>query len=250
MSRKRNRGRSKPKVSDLSRTPPTREEIEALVEVLDTHSLHPVSAAILGAVLVEHELDGELQDHLPHKDKTVWAELTKEVGPLRTFSQKIVMGYALRIYNNDFRSNLDIVRTIRNQFAHSKRILSFDNPLIVQELAAIKPIRGFSKDFKKYVRTNPHDNQGRYLSLCVLLTCGLMNKGTTRIRAQAKRINKKAEGYHKLISRAIDAGLLGQQQSPPGLIPVNALAGQIGHPTSSTAREALHVPRRKEEEGQ
>src|SRR5579863_9803335 len=132
MGRRRNRGRTKTKITDLSRMIPTADDIDTLVSVMGNTDLHPISAAILGAVLIEHELDNQLQRILPRKD--AWAELTTEVGPLSTFHRKIIMGHALRLYNDDFRENLEIVRVIRNQFSHSKRVIEFNNPLIASEM--------------------------------------------------------------------------------------------------------------------
>jgi hypothetical protein len=118
------RGKPKPKISDISRTPPTREELDALAASLESDELHPITAAILGAVLVEHELENELRRRLRCNDDT-WGELLSDIGPLRTFHSKIVMGCALRMYNDDVRFDLNIVRNIRNQFAHSKKLVSF-----------------------------------------------------------------------------------------------------------------------------
>ncbi|MGH6848272.1 MAG: hypothetical protein ACREC0_12795 [Methylocella sp.] len=51
----RNRGKPKPKLRDLSRARPTDEEPKTLIDAFYTAS--PIARAIIGAVLVEHELD-------------------------------------------------------------------------------------------------------------------------------------------------------------------------------------------------
>jgi len=54
---------------------------------------------------------------------------------LNSFYSKIVIGYALGIYDKGMRSDLTIVRNIRNAFAHSKTLIQFDHPAVVAELS-------------------------------------------------------------------------------------------------------------------
>jgi DNA-binding MltR family transcriptional regulator len=75
-----------------------------------------------------------LQSKLKHKDDETWTMLVADSGPLRSFYTKIAMGYALGIYDKNIRSDLNIVRTIRNAFAHSKKLIQFDHPAVVAEL--------------------------------------------------------------------------------------------------------------------
>jgi hypothetical protein len=49
------KGRKKPKLRDLSVNPLTYEEQTALIDAVAA-AAHPINSAILGAVLVEHEL--------------------------------------------------------------------------------------------------------------------------------------------------------------------------------------------------
>jgi hypothetical protein len=184
------RGKPKPKISDISRTPPTREELEALTNYLGKDELHPITVAILGAVLVEHELDNQLRRRLKCSDDA-WNELLSDVGPLRNFHSKIVMGRALRMYDDDVRFNLNIVRNIRNQFAHSKKLISFDNVLIAKEVGGAKHIPRERKHFD-YVINNRYGTQYGYKSLCMLLTVFLMRLGTRSAEAKTRYYQKRA----------------------------------------------------------
>jgi len=48
-----------------------------------------------------------------------------------SFANKIIMGQAIGLYGQQTRRNLDIIRAIRNAFAHAKRPISFgDDELI------------------------------------------------------------------------------------------------------------------------
>ena len=132
----RNRGKPKPKLRDLSRHPPTEEEKQALVDAVVSEN--PIATAILGAVFVEHELEMTLRGRLSKNDDDTWLALTGDEGPLGTFSKKITAAYALGVCDDITRSNLNIVRAIRNAFAHAKKLIDFDNELIASELKKVR----------------------------------------------------------------------------------------------------------------
>lgn len=48
-----------------------------------------------------------------------------------SFSVKTRLGYALGIYGSDTRDDLDIIRRIRNLFAHEKTIISFSDEVLI-----------------------------------------------------------------------------------------------------------------------
>jgi hypothetical protein len=129
----RNRGVPKPKLRDLSVNPLTHEEQNALADAIAA-TTSPIAVAIMGAVLVEHELETTLRSRLKISDDTKWKAMVDERGLFSNFDRKIAAGHALRRYDAEFRTNLDIVRAIRNAFAHSKRLITFDHPLISAEL--------------------------------------------------------------------------------------------------------------------
>jgi hypothetical protein len=134
MAPSRNRGRKKPKLRDYSHLVLTVEEKEAIAAAAHSIKQHPIVTAILGYVLVEHEIDILVRNKFKKKDDDTWANLQDERGPLRSFSSKIIIGHAFGIYNEKIQHDLNVVRIIRNAFAHSKKLLDFDDPLIVPEL--------------------------------------------------------------------------------------------------------------------
>ena len=222
-------------ISDISRTPPTLEELEALTHYLGKDELHPITAAILGAVLVEHELENQLRRRLKCSDDA-WSELLSDIGPLRTFHSKIAMGRALRMYNDDVRFDLNIVRNVRNQFAHSKKLISFDNTLITKEVSGAKHIPGERKNFG-YVTNNNYGKQYGYISLCMLLTVFLMRLGTKASQAKERYYKKRiaklspwSQGLWNLLVPPIDA------QKLPHLSP---LVNQSGDPKSEAPKGLL-----------
>lgn len=59
-------------------------------------------------------------------------------GPLGTFSAKTAMAYALSIIGPQTRSDLDLVRILRNEFAHSRIPLTFRTAEIKEACAHLK----------------------------------------------------------------------------------------------------------------
>jgi len=164
-----------PKLRDLSRLPPEYDDIIALSDAF-LKPQHPITTAILGAVMVEHELEQLLRSKLKHKDDTTWAMLTADNGPLNSFYSKIAMGYALGIYNKGMHGDLNIVRNIRNAFAHSKKLIQFDHPAVVTELrkAAIPKKMWKSKGADAIL----------YISLCLRLSTKLTRMYIRRIKSR------------------------------------------------------------------
>jgi hypothetical protein len=64
--------------------------------------------------------------------------LEEDGGPLNSFSQKILMGRALGIYGEVMHHNLDLLRHMRNAFAHSHVPITFETPLIAEAIADFK----------------------------------------------------------------------------------------------------------------
>lgn len=57
---------------------------------------------------------------------------------LGTFSSKIQIGFALSLYSRAVRRDLKAVKAIRNKFAHSLKIKTFDDPEIVELCRELK----------------------------------------------------------------------------------------------------------------
>lgn len=202
------RGVKKPKLRDLSLDPLTPTEANELLYALDS-SLPPIALAILGQVLLEHELDQALRKRLPRKDDKTWAAMLDERGPLSTFSRKIAAAHALKIIDDAVKSNMDIIRVVRNAFAHSKRLIDFNHPLVVAELNKII-IPSFRKRTFSQLRSN-EDKKHVYLMMCMVLTSQLLKRQNRSRRAADRRRNKKiltSPLYRQLAPSLGLAGLL------------------------------------------
>jgi hypothetical protein len=97
-------------------------------------------SCILTATNVELALDAALFKVL---DRQVRDDLIRQDGPISSFSQKITLGRALNIYGEQTRHNLDLIRQIRNAFAHSHAPITFETRQVkdaVGELREIRPL--------------------------------------------------------------------------------------------------------------
>src|SRR5690606_9400320 len=86
--------------------------------------------ALVGAALLDARLEHLLLAHLlPGK---VGKELVSgRNAPLGTFSVRIKMSYALGLITSTERHDLNLIREIRNEFAHAEHGITFENSRIV-----------------------------------------------------------------------------------------------------------------------
>lgn len=126
------KGKKKPSLYDLSHEHLNPSDVE------DFHKeiLHGTdrSIALVGAALVDSALLRVLTIHFVEMDEKHFnAMFFKEGAPLASFSSRIRMGHALGVYDDHLMGILDIIRRVRNAFAHSLRPIDFNHPLVIEE---------------------------------------------------------------------------------------------------------------------
>jgi len=177
--------RVKLKLRDLGHLQLELEDAKALMDALG-EELHPIATAILGAVTAERNLEILLRSKFKRKDDKTWAMLVEDInGPLNSFSSKIVIGYALGIYDERMRNDLDIVRKIRNAFAHSRKLIQFDDPLIVNELGKASKL---ALPKKYWTGFKPQD---RYVSMCYQLSIKLKGIDIRREKSRTYQYERR-----------------------------------------------------------
>ena len=226
----RNRGKPKPRIADLTPIELTAEEAITLTRAFS--NAPPIPTAILGGIAVEHELEVIIRQKLPKVDNITWAELTSDIGPLRTFHAKIAMGSALRLYDDATKKNLHVVRTIRNAFAHSKKILSFEHELVVHELGNVKVPNHNKRIYRKIKGLEYHSNKIAFIMLCLTL----QNKFLRMQSAKLKRAKPKGLVPFGVLLGDLSLAKLGNQVLPPSRLPVS----QTGDPTSQAPQGLLN----------
>jgi hypothetical protein len=53
-------------------------------------------------------------------------------GPLASFSNKILMAHGLSLYGEKFRHDIDLIRELRNGFAHCRHAMTLQTPEVAQ----------------------------------------------------------------------------------------------------------------------
>lgn len=185
----------KPKLRDLSKRPVTREDEQALLQAFLSGS-SPIVAAILGQAMVEYELEKLIRTRFKNVSDETWEEMTGDRGPLNTFSQKISAGFAFGFFDEVLRSHLDLIRNIRNVFAHAKLLVDFNDPIILGELKKVKfPSQKRSK-FARLVKEihSASDGKQAYQALRLSVAIVLLRRGTRMMVASNKRYIKRKWG--------------------------------------------------------
>jgi hypothetical protein len=217
MAASRNRGKKKAKLRDYSHLSLTKEEKQTVAAIAHSVEQNPMVTAILGAILVEHELDNLLRPKFKNLDDDEWKDLQNEQGPLRSFSAKISIGRALNIYDKKLKNDLDVVRVVRNAFAHSRKLLEFTDPLIAQEMMQSHYL---PKRFKNELREempNTATAKAAYIVICLRIQIVLLTKGSRAAAAKNYRMKKK------IATSPLRNALLG---NPP--YPMSGIAGLAG----------------------
>lgn len=109
------------KLRDLSRQGLTLSELFIPRPDRDDRSC----AIVLGAAL-DAELEEQIQSRMVELEAAEIKGLFGEGSPLGSFAAKVKIGYAFGVFGPRTRSDLDLIRQIRNAFAHARRPITFD----------------------------------------------------------------------------------------------------------------------------
>jgi hypothetical protein len=123
-------------IHDLSRD--VGADLNELEEIWDELEKGPHRVAgIMAAASLENALEYAIAQRFSQISRTKPTEfesLFRYPKLLSSFGAKIEIGYAIGIYGKLVRSDLDTVRRIRNAFAHSKILIDFSTPEVVNEV--------------------------------------------------------------------------------------------------------------------
>jgi DNA-binding MltR family transcriptional regulator len=211
----RNRGKKAREKRELTTRELSMDERNALLDAMLTPPL-AISYAIIGALLVEDELELSIKSRLRKISQQEWESiLADKDGPLGNFDRKIKFASYLGILDADMQTNLDIIRNVRNRFAHTKRLISFDHSFIADELAKMAALKGVKRGFHHTSKFAP---QWRYISLCL-----------HSIRAMSKKRFGARDSAHK--------ALMKRRQKR-----VSQMGGLLGLLSASAANSGLRIP--------
>ncbi len=103
--------------------------------------------ALLNATMVERTLEQVILSRMTRLKRKQRIELFEGMGPLSSFSAKIKMAHALAILGPRAMADIEIIKEIRNAFAHSFHPLTFKRKEIAaycNKLTAPKRVSGLS----------------------------------------------------------------------------------------------------------
>jgi hypothetical protein len=134
-------------------------------------------AAILMAADLENALQSSIARllRIPPKHRS---ELFGLNGPIGTFSYKVRIAHAISIFGDVTRRNLDIIRNIRNAFAHARRPIRFTNlriSALCDYLVVPRLIRPRDLEFLSALEEIPESlPRKRYRDVCTNLAFNLI----------------------------------------------------------------------------
>jgi Mannitol repressor len=121
-------------------------------------------AAILSGSFAEHALGHYLKFRI--RDKKVADELFNAMGPLSSFSQRIAIAYAFELISSAQYKDFEIIRKIRNHFAHHPLDTTFKTEDIQKLCESLSMFKETS--LEQYPRL------GERHRMAYLLTCGIL----------------------------------------------------------------------------
>jgi DNA-binding MltR family transcriptional regulator len=103
------------------------------------------ASVILAAIMLENALTMLLKTRLAPTGSTNDPLFDGSTAPIGTFSAKINLAYRIGLIPASFTRELDLIRRIRNDFAHNIPGAKFDSPSVMQRISEILASQGFSK---------------------------------------------------------------------------------------------------------
>ena len=95
---------------------------------------------IFGASILDDDLETLLRAHCLQEAnivKKIVDPLFRVYAPFSTLSAKIHVSFAMALFTEQLHTTLDLIRRIRNDFAHERKSVSFQTPRYQSQLRAI-----------------------------------------------------------------------------------------------------------------
>lgn len=111
----------------------------------DSISMSDQALALLDATMIERTLERVILSRMTRLTRKQRLDLFEGMAPLSTFSAKIKMAHALAIFGPKTVADIEIIKDIRNAFAHSFHPLTFNRKEIAAQcnkLTAPKRVSG------------------------------------------------------------------------------------------------------------
>jgi hypothetical protein len=181
-------------LAHLSRQRPREDEIKRTV--MELHAGSDRVAAIMGSALVEDSLISAIGSVL-HDDSNKAALFYDQGAPFGTFKARIIAAHALGLFDSDMARDLDIIRDIRNQFAHALLSLSFEN----EDIAAA------CDRITYYEPADATDNREisaqrlRFETACWTFSMHLLRRSNDNLQKRLAKLTEKEEPPSKEVGK-------------------------------------------------
>lgn len=176
----------------------SRERAETLSDLfdilIDLEQESDRAVAIIGGTRAEDALEFALTRKMRRLSSSDSDGLFVGDSPLATFSAKIKIGYAFKLFNSDTRNELDKIRELRNAFAHSRRRLTFKTKQVIAVCNSLKSPNRFPPDDPAYVR----DARGKFILTINTLWVELLDAGDPKTRPEFKAAGMLSDVLEKL----------------------------------------------------
>ena len=126
--------------------------------------------ALLGAAQVEHLLGQAIQKHLERGEETGQRLLLAPDAPLGTFSSRTLAAYSLGIIGPTTKGDIDVIRDIRNDFAHTVASLDFSNQSIAGRCNNLKLPYWFERKYGEDVMKLLSTPRMLFITAVVMIT--------------------------------------------------------------------------------
>lgn len=142
----------KNELAALSKVMPSSAEIEKILDELRMSA--DIAAAITGAAIIEARLEQLIRTKLRSKRGDLGQQLFENRGPLSDFNSKILVAEAFGVVNTPIAGELQMVRAVRNTFAHAKHTFTFDHAAVEKKtrsspmlaaIDALPPVPGYDR---------------------------------------------------------------------------------------------------------
>jgi hypothetical protein len=134
------KGKRKPSLHDLTLEDPSGPDLAAsLAEITGSDSSDRACALVMSSFLdraLVSLLSTQMREVAEPDRKLLFYGETAFLG---TFSAKIRLSYALGLISKNQRDNLNTIKDIRNVFAHSTKVMTFENTQISQHCDKLWP---------------------------------------------------------------------------------------------------------------
>jgi hypothetical protein len=176
------------RLKKLLKHAPNERMIRGLLRVLQSrHVASDYPVAIMGAAIVERALETAILASFvpltPDQHKRLFSFPAN--GPLADFDARIRVARALGLLGPKIESDLDIIRNVRNAFAHCPSLLGFDQDEIVEACRHLKVIKGVATAEMAAARNT---SKGRYISACLEIS-GRLRKAVEASQPISSRVS-------------------------------------------------------------